>query len=250
MAKALIVLLLTILPISAIWSQWLPVYSHGIGWEAPMPVVESPYEGDTLDGKYAIMKYGEHAWGARARSVLKYNALDTIQVWEHYTLYIYGRIPENADLVATMMTDSTIWSVLYTTVVTRLDNTPAKPKDTVLTVDVPPYSIFHYGKPFWRFALIRDYRNLRWASRDDIFIDGIFLVVHPQDTVVNPRDTTQDTITIKEDLSVQPLKKKTSGVISPAYPVDILGRRADTTRASYWFVRDSNGYWRIRIRKR
>lgn len=190
---AIVVVLLTIFLVSATWSQWLPVYSHGIGWKAPMPEIESPFDGDTLDGKYAVMKYGEHPWGARATSVLKYHALDTIQVWDHYTLYIHGRIPENADLVATMMTDSTNWSVLYTTLVTRLDNTPEKPRDTVLTLDVPQYSIFHYGQPFWRFALIRDYRNLRFASRDDIYIDGIFLVVHPPDTIINPRDTIQDT---------------------------------------------------------
>jgi hypothetical protein len=218
MKRLFVILLLTLA--SGTWSQWLPVYSGDLSYNTTK--VENAFDGDTLDGKYAIMHYADWTIGnkiARRVTILKYLALDTIKYEDHYTLYVHAKLPPSADFVVTMMTDSTTWSVLYTYDGFPIDNEFGDlPVDTTIVINVPAYSSMHYGKPFWRFALVRDYRNRVRASINDYYIDAIYLEVHePIDTVVDPTDT------VIVDTVFSSVKQLPRGIQERYF--DILGRK-------------------------
>lgn len=220
----------------SVHAQWLPVWSGqstNIGL-----TVRDANDADTLDGKYAAMYYEMGGRGTRKWSIIKYNALRTISPAEHYKLFLYARIPLTADLAVAMMVDSTNLPILYSTTPMPVDNEYGEELiDTTLTIDVPANSGFHYGKSFYRFAIIRDHLNSSRATRKDFYIDAVYLEI-VRDTIV-PRDTLV--------LSAKPSKRFRS--IPRAIPVDILGRPADTLHEAYWFDYDTNGYRRLRIRK-
>jgi hypothetical protein len=158
-------------------AQVLPV------WNVLRPYIASPYDGDTIDGKYAAMPYvDERQWPT---GVLKYNALQTIKRSEHWTLKVYARIPPNCYFYITAQVDTSTFGVLYEYRGPVSDNQQAEPIDTILTVD----DLYDYKDSFYRFAVIR-----YWHPRqtyDSLYIDALVLTVHePTDTIITEHDDT------------------------------------------------------------
>ena len=214
---------------TCVGAQQLPI------WNALTPYIANPYDGDTVDGKYAAMPYVDiRKWPT---GVLKYNALQDLTTEDHYTLYVHARVPSGVGFYVTAMTDTSNFGVLYTYQPQWSDNQFGT-KDTVLTVDVPA-GHYRYSKPsFYRFAIIRFWTQRQ--SNDTMLIDALSLKVHPaidtvrEDTIVAPRDTVR--------LSVAPSREVREG---SGARYDILGRRADRyTRI--WFEQDSTGRYRLK----
>lgn len=220
--------LIFLLIISTASAQMLPV------WNVLSPVITNPYDGDTVDGKYAAMPYVDvRKW---TDGVLKYNALQTIKHGDRWTLRVHAKIPHGCYFFITAQKDTSTFSVLYEYKNPVSDNQQSAPIDTILQVD----DLYDYGGEFYRFAIVR-YWHPR-ETQDTMFIDALELKVQ-QDTIFTPRDTVRDTIS----LSVKPLKIKRA-LVSGANKRDVLGRPADTLHSRYWFWQDTSGRWRVRIK--
>lgn len=230
MKRLTTLLLIAIFLISGTWSGaqvQLPI------WNVLTPYIANPYDGDTLDGKYAGIPYVDvRQWPT---SVLKYNALRTIKRTDHWTLKVYARIPAGCGFYVTTQTDTSNFGVLYEYKSLPADNQQAEPVDTVLEVD----DLYTYSPDFFRFAIIR-----YWTPRqthDTMFIDAVTLTMHEvPDTIVTPHDDTiivtppEDTIPAK----VTPQSFDGSSLLRHTPPVDILGRPvSDTTKSGVYFIR-------------
>ena len=221
------------LSVSVAHAQWLPVYSS--------VNVENASKGQYRDGVYASMYYDTIWNGQRAAGKLTYEIGRTIEVADHYKVSIYARIPQSADFKVAMRVDSSVWSILYTWIPVSSDNQNAPAKDTILTIEVPANSIFHYKQSFHQLTLIRDYRNILRASKEGILIDGIYF------ELINDTVATDTVIIDTVVLSVKPPKRKRVAVVG-AHPRNVLGRPADTLRDKYYFWQDTSGRWRLRVK--
>lgn len=150
-------------------------------WNVLSPVIQRPYDGDTIDGKYAAMPYVDvRKW---QDGILKYNALRTIRKGDRFTLRVHARIPANCNFYITAQVDTSTFGVLYEYKGLTPDNIKPEPVDTILQVD----DLYHY-RDFYRFAVIR-FWHMR-ETQDTMYVDALTLeMLPPKDTIITTRDT-------------------------------------------------------------
>jgi hypothetical protein len=181
--KRLTLISLIIALLTSATAQVLPV------WNVLSPVIQRPYDGDTIDGKYAALPYVDvRKW---PEGVLKYNALRTIKATDHWTLRVYAKIPKGCYFYITAQKDTSTFSVLYEYKNPVTDNQQSEPIDTVLQVD----DKYNYGGEFYRFAIVR-YWHMR-ETQDTMYIDALVLeMLPPKDTIITEHD---DTVVVPSD---------------------------------------------------
>jgi hypothetical protein len=235
MRRLINLLLVAIFLVSGTWSTaqvQLPI------WNVLTPYITNPYDGDTVDGKFAALPYVDVR--KAPTGVLKYNALRFINTEDHYTLSVHARIPSGVGFYITSQTDTSTFGVLYTYQPQWSDNQTVGPKDTVLTIDVPAGQYRYKYPGFYRFAIIRFWQQRQ--SYDTMFVDALSLKVHDPvlDTIVTPHD---DTIIVNPPQDTIPAKVTRqsfdgSSLLDHTPPVDILGRPvSDTTKSGVYFIR-------------
>lgn len=205
------IILLIALLASGVFGQQLPI------WNVVTPYITNPYDGDTIDGRYAGIPYVDVY--KSPTGVLKYNALRYINTEDHYTLSVHVKVPAGVGFYVTSQTDTSTFGVLYTYIAPTSDNQSTGPKDTVLTVDVPAGSYRYKIPGFYRFAIIRFWTPRQ--SYDMMFVDALTLKVHePIDTVIER----EDTIIIPEDTIKASVAPELPRGLRERY-FDILGRK-------------------------